>query len=192
MNIKTININIYFVFILLLFLTSCIGAVDKRNIYRRTNNSNFAFNSSEEISVSYDKKKYKGKYKVGSPYKINGKKYIPKKVTSYKEIGVASWYGEDFHNKKTANGDIFDMNAMTAAHKTLLLPSIVKVTNLENGKSTKLVVNDRGPFVNERLIDVSKKAAEVLGFKKEGITKVKVEFLKNETEKFLEKNNIKH
>lgn len=191
MNIKTININIYFVFILLLFLISCIGTVDKRNIYRRTNN-NFTSDSSNETNVSYDKKKYKGIYKIGSPYKINGKKYIPKKVTSYKEIGVASWYGEDFHNKKTANGDIFDMNAMTAAHKTLPLPSIVKVTNLENGKSTKLVVNDRGPFVNERLIDVSKKAAEVLGFKKEGITKVKVEFLKNETEKFLEKNNIKH
>lgn len=173
--------------VILLFLTSCTATVDKRNIYRRTN-SNFGY--SDEAYVSYDKKKYKGKYKIGSPYEINGKKYTPEKVTSYKEVGVASWYGDDFHNRKTANGDVFDMNAMTAAHKTLPLPSVVRVTNLENGKSAKLLINDRGPFVNDRLIDVSKKAAEVLGFREQGTTKVKVEFLKAETEKFLERNGI--
>ena len=176
-----------YAFIILLFLTSCEVTVDRRNIYSRTS-SNFGYYN--ESYTSYDKKKYKGKYKIGLPYEVNGKKYTPKKVTSYKETGIASWYGEDFHNKKTANGDTFDMNAMTAAHKTLPLPSVIKVTNLENGKSAKLLVNDRGPFVNDRLIDVSKKAAIVLGFKEKGTTKVKIEFLKAETEKFLEKNHI--
>ena len=84
------------------------------------------------------------------------------------------------------------MNAMTAAHKTLPLPSVIRVTNLENGKSAKLLVNDRGPFVNNRFIDVSKKAATVLGFKEQGTTKVKVEFLRSETERFLKKNGIEY
>lgn len=189
MLIKSINTYFYSA-IALLLLNSCIWTVNKDNIYKKTIN-NAILNPSNETNTSYKEKKYKGKYKVGLPYKINGKEYTPKEVSSYKETGIASWYGKDFHNKKTANGDIFDMNSMTAAHKTLPLPSIVKVTNLENGKSTKLVVNDRGPFVNDRLIDVSKKAAEVLGFKNNGITKVKVELLKNETEKFLKKNYLK-
>ena len=189
MYTKFSRVSINYIFIVLLFLTSCVATVDKRNIYRRTGN-NFGYSS--ESYIPYDKKKYKGKYKIGSPYEVNGKKYIPKKVTSYREVGVASWYGDDFHNRKTANGDVFDMNAMTAAHKTLPLPSVIRVTNLENGKSAKLLVNDRGPFVNNRFIDVSKKAATVLGFKEQGTTKVKVEFLRSETERFLKKNGIEY
>lgn len=188
MSVK-FKISTDYITIVLLFLTSCTVTIDKKNIYRRTN-SNFSY--SDEAYVPYDKKKYKGKYKIGLPYEVNGKKYTPKKVTSYKEIGIASWYGDDFHSRKTANGDIFDMNAMTAAHKTLPLPSVVRVTNLENGKSIKLLVNDRGPFVNDRLIDVSKKAATVLGFKEQGTAKVKIEFLKAETERFLKKNCIEY
>ena len=86
-----------------------------------------------------------GTYKVGKPYQIAGKWYYPEEDYDYVETGTASWYGKDFHKKMTANGDIFDMNSMTGAHKTLPLPSIVKVTNLENGKTAKFIINDRGP-----------------------------------------------
>jgi len=123
----------------------------------------------------------KGSYKIGTPYKVFGKTYFPEENYSYKETGIASWYGSDFHEGITANGERYDMNAMTAAHRTLPLPSIVKVTNLRNNKTAILRVNDRGPFVDNRIIDVSKKAAEVLGFKNMGITKVKVEIMPKES-----------
>lgn len=122
-----------------------------------------------------------GIYKVGKPYKVNGIWYFPKEDYTYDEVGFASWYGPDFHNKRTANGEIFDMDALSAAHKTLPLPSIIRVTNLQNGRSLILRVNDRGPFVNNRLLDVSRKAAQLLGFAEEGTTKVRVELLPEET-----------
>ena len=135
--------------------------------------------------------KYTGYYKVGKPYEINGIRYYPQEYEYYKEIGLASWYGDDFHNKKTANGETFNMNEMTAAHKTLPLPSIVRVTNLENGRSVVVRVNDRGPFVDNRIIDLSKKAADALGFKHRGLITVRVELLKKETENFLKKYGLK-
>ncbi len=125
----------------------------------------------------------KGTYKVGSPYKIKGKKYYPSVDHGYDKVGVASWYGPNFHGKKTANGEIFNQNALTAAHKTLPLPSIVRVTNLQNGKSLILRVNDRGPYAHGRLIDVSKRAAELLGFKRQGTVKVRVQILEAESRK---------
>lgn len=134
---------------------------------------------------------YEGYYKIGNPYKINGKTYYPAENRNYKEIGWASWYGQDFHAKKTANGETFDMNSMTAAHKTLPLPSMVKVTNLENGKSIVVRVNDRGPFVEDRIIDLSRKAAEQLESKHKGLIKVKVEFLKKETDRMLKEYGLK-
>ena len=105
-----------------------------------------------------------GSYKVGNPYKIMGTWYYPKEDYGYSEVGMASWYGEDFHAKKTANGENYDMNTLTAAHRTLPLPSIVKVTNLENGRSLVLRVNDRGPYAKNRIIDISKRGAQLLGF----------------------------
>ncbi len=135
--------------------------------------------------------KYEGHYKIGNPYTILGKKYYPEEDRNYKEIGVASWYGEDFHNKKTANGETYNMNDYTAAHRTLPLPSMVKVTNLENGKSIIVRVNDRGPFAKDRIIDLSKKVANYLGFQNQGTTKVKVEFLKAETDKMLREFGLK-
>ena len=120
-------------------------------------------------------------YKVGQPYQIAGAWYYPKEDYEYVETGIASWYGPGFHGKKTANGAIFDENALTAAHRTLPLPSIVRVTNLENGRSMKLRVNDRGPFAKNRIIDVSKKAAELLGFQQKGTAKVRVEILSAES-----------
>lgn len=122
-----------------------------------------------------------GVYKIGNPYKVRGKWYYPKENYKYSEIGVASWYGEDFHAKRTANGEKYDMNALTAAHRTLPLPSIVKVTNLQNGRSLVLRVNDRGPYASNRIIDVSKRAAGLLGFQTQGTTKVKVEVLEKES-----------
>ncbi len=121
-------------------------------------------------------------YKIGTPYKINGKWYYPAVDYDYEEIGIASWYGPGFHGKKTANGEIFDQNKVSAAHRTLPMPSVVRVTNLDNGKVLpKVRINDRGPFAGNRIIDLSKKAAKELGFVNTGIARVKVEILENES-----------
>lgn len=117
------------------------------------------------------------KRKVGNPYKVAGVWYYPKEDPHYDEVGYASWYGPDFHGKATANGERYNMNSLTAAHKTLPLPTFVKVTNLENGRSIVLRVNDRGPFVKSRIIDVSRRGAQLLGFDKQGVTKVRVQAL---------------
>lgn len=122
-----------------------------------------------------------GYYKVGNPYQVGGVWYYPKEDYNYKEIGVSSWYGPDFHNGITANGELYDMHALTAAHRTLPLPSVVRVTNLQNGRSLVLRVNDRGPFVNDRIIDVSMRAAQLLGFKDQGTTQVQVEIMPEES-----------
>lgn len=122
-----------------------------------------------------------GVYKVGNPYKILGRWYYPKEDYSYSEIGIASWYGPDFHAKRTANGEKYNMHSLTAAHRTLPLPSIVRVTNLENGRSLIVRVNDRGPYARNRIIDVSKKVAQLLGFMEKGTAKVKVEILEKES-----------
>lgn len=114
-------------------------------------------------------------YKVGKPYKVAGKTYRPEANPHYDQTGMASWYGTQFHGRKTANGDIFNMNALTAAHTTLPMPSFVRVTNMDNGRWLILKVNDRGPFVGNRLIDVSRRAAKLLGFEKKGVTQVRVQ-----------------
>ncbi len=125
--------------------------------------------------------KSEGDFKVGSSYKVNGKRYTPKEAYNYTETGIASWYGPNFHGKPTANGETFDMNELTAAHKTLQLPSLVRVTNLENGRSLIVRVNDRGPFKRGRIIDLSKRSAELLGFKNKGTAKVKIRVLGEES-----------
>ncbi len=122
-----------------------------------------------------------GSYKIGNPYKILGRWYYPKEDYSYSEIGTASWYGPDFHAKRTANGEKYNMHSLTAAHRTLPLPSIVRVTNLENGRSLIVRVNDRGPYARNRIIDVSKKVAQLLGFMEKGTAKVKVEIMEKES-----------
>lgn len=122
-----------------------------------------------------------GIYKVGNPYQIFGKWYYPKEDYGYSEEGVASWYGEDFHAKKTANGEKYDMHTLTAAHRTLPLPSIVKVTNLDNGRSLILRVNDRGPYAKSRIIDISKRGAQLLGYQGRGTANVRVEVLEKES-----------
>ena len=118
-----------------------------------------------------------GHFKVGSSYVIKGKRYYPTETYNFTETGSASWYGPGFHGKQTANGEIFDENELTAAHRTLQLPSIIQVTNLENGRQVVLRVNDRGPFAHERILDVSKRGAELLGFKDKGVAKIRLEVL---------------
>ena len=118
-------------------------------------------------------------YRVGEPYEIKGVWYYPAVDYNYDKTGTASWYGEQFHGRYTANGEIFDLNQLTAAHTTLPMPSIVEVTNLQNGRSVQLRVNDRGPFVDGRLIDVSRRAAQLLGFETKGTTPVRVRILKD-------------
>ena len=117
------------------------------------------------------------RYKVGKPYQIAGLWYYPHEDPDYDATGIASWYGEDFHGKRTANGDIYNMNAMTAAHKTLPMPTDVEVTNLSNGRSVILTINDRGPFARGRIIDVSRRAAQLLGFIEQGTAKVRVKVI---------------
>ncbi len=117
-----------------------------------------------------------GDYKVGRPYTINGQTYYPSDNPSYKAEGIASWYGPDFHGRQTANGEVFDMHGISAAHPTMPLPSYARVTNLDNGRSIIVRVNDRGPYARNRLIDVSIGAANALGFYGEGLAHVRVEY----------------
>ncbi len=122
-----------------------------------------------------------GQYKVGQTYEIDGIQYTPREDYNYSETGIASWYGPGFEGKPTANGERFDPSELTAAHRTLPMPSLVRVTNLDNGKSVVVRVNDRGPFANNRIIDMSQRAAELLGFASQGTAKVRVEIMKIES-----------
>lgn len=124
-----------------------------------------------------------GNFKVGKPYKVEGKWYTPTETYNHTETGIASWYGSEFQGRKTANGEKFDRHELTAAHRTLQMPSLVRVTNLENGRSLIVRINDRGPFKRGRVIDVSEKAAELLGFKGRGTAKVKLQVLTEESQK---------
>ncbi len=123
---------------------------------------------------------YRG-YIVGQPYQINGRTYYPREDLDYDRTGTASWYGSDFHGRRTANGETYDMNALTAAHPTLPMPTIVRVTNLDNGRSVIVRVNDRGPFAEDRIIDMSRAGARELGFENKGLARVRVTVLREAT-----------
>ena len=127
-----------------------------------------------------------GTYKIGNPYLIDGVSYYPHEDYNYSEIGMASWYGPSFSGGKTANGEIFDETKFTAAHRTLPMPSLVRVTNLENGIGITLKVNDRGPYARDRIIDLSSAAAEVLRIKEKGTARVRVEILPEESKNLKE------
>ncbi len=149
-----------------LFLTACAEGELALHVAKRLQHA-----TAEKPSANA------GVYKVGKPYEVNGVWYYPSEDPQYSRTGIASWYGQKFHGRRTANGEIYNMNALTAAHKTLPMPVRVRVTNLGNGRSLVLRVNDRGPFVNGRIIDVSRRAAQLLGFKKKGTAKVRVTVL---------------
>lgn len=136
--------------------------------------------------IGRDDSAKQGIYKIGDPYQINGTWYYPAEDYRYNETGIASYYGGEaqgtnFHGRLTANGETYDMNALTAAHQTLPMPSLVRVTNLENGRSIVLRVNDRGPFARGRIIDVSRRGAQLLGFEAQGTARVRVEILAEES-----------
>ena len=118
-----------------------------------------------------------GRYMLGDPYEVAGLWFTPKSDPSYDRTGVASWYGPQFHRRMTSNGEWFDMDYMSAAHTTMPLPSYAKVTNLENGRSIVVRVNDRGPFVNDRIIDLSRRSADILGFVRQGTAQVRVQYI---------------
>ena len=118
-----------------------------------------------------------GVYRVGKPYVVAGREYVPQEDVNYSAVGTASWYGDDFHGRYTANGEIFDMNSISAAHPTLPLPSYARVTNLVNHRSIVVRVNDRGPYAGDRLIDVSVQTAKLLGFYGHGLVRVQVDYI---------------
>jgi len=118
-----------------------------------------------------------GVYRVGKPYVVGGRSYTPEQSTHYSAEGIASWYGEDFHGRLTANSEVYDMAAISAAHPTLPIPSYVRVTNLANKRSIVARVNDRGPYHQNRLIDVSVRTAKLLGFHGHGLARVKVDYV---------------
>lgn len=118
-----------------------------------------------------------GRYKVGAPYEVGGVWYAPKEEPNYDQEGLATWYGAEHHLQKTANGEVFDRYALSGAHTTLPLPSIVEVTNLENGRSLQVRLNDRGPFSGGALIDLSQAAAQQLGFEQQGRARVRVRYV---------------
>jgi rare lipoprotein A len=118
-----------------------------------------------------------GTYRVGSPYVVGGQTYVPEDDPHYRAEGLASWYGADFHGRYTANGEIFDSDGISAAHPTMPLPSYARVTNLSNGHSLIVRVNDRGPYHGNRILDVSMRAAHLLGFRERGTAPVRVEYV---------------
>lgn len=171
--------NIALLIIISILVSACQGGGSSRKSHAKT----YRYLSKEDRGNN----KYLGHYKVGKPYKIKGKRYRPREVSRYTRTGVASWYGKrhGFHGKKTANGDIYNKEMLTAAHKTLPLPSLVKVTNRENGKSVIVLVNDRGPFAHNRVIDLSERAAARIGMRNQGTAKVRLQYLNGETKRFL-------
>lgn len=117
-----------------------------------------------------------GVYKIGEPYLVGGKWYVPVNDQFYDEVGLASWYGDLFHGRRTANGEIYDMNALTAAHPTLPMPTYAMVTNLENNRTVVVRINDRGPYHEGRIIDLSHRAAQLLGIHDRGTATVRVRY----------------
>jgi rare lipoprotein A len=154
--------------VICLFLADCSSGVD----------SKYGVSASPRV-VSYGDTVPKGGgvYRVGAPYVVAGRVYVPEDNPNYRADGLASWYGEDFHGRQTANGEVFDLNGISAAHPTLPLPCYARVTNLSNGKSIIVRVNDRGPYHGNRIVDVSLRTSQLLGFQNNGTAWVRVEYV---------------
>jgi rare lipoprotein A len=155
-----------------LLLTHCGGSVSSKL------DPKYGVSSSPRlVGLGQPVPKGGGVYRVGKPYTIAGQTYMPEENNHYSAEGLASWYGEDFHGRQTANGEVFDMTSLSAAHPTLPIPSYVRVTNLANQRSIIVRVNDRGPYHQGRLIDVSVRTAKILGFYDDGVTRVRVDYV---------------
>ena len=133
--------------------------------------------ASERVTRSRHVPRGGGRRVLGKPYRINGRRYVPKLDRRYSKTGIASWYGPNFHGRRTANGEIYDQFALSAAHPTMPLPSYARVTNLANGRSLIVRINDRGPYASGRIVDLSGAAAERLGYRKDGLAKVHVRYV---------------
>jgi len=133
--------------------------------------------ASPRVTTNPNPPKGGGRYQVGKPYTVRGNTYVPQEDPTYVATGDASWYGSDFHGRRTANGEIFSANAITGAHPTLPLPSYVRVTNQANGRSVIVRVNDRGPYMPGRIMDLSHRAAEMLGYVNNGHTTIRAEYV---------------
>jgi rare lipoprotein A len=154
--------------LLCMILANCSGGVDSR----------YGVSPSPRVVADGDPvPKGGGGYHIGAPYTVAGQTYYPEDNPRYQATGLASWYGDDFHGRLTANREVFDHNAVSAAHPTMPLPSYARVTNLSNGRSLVVRVNDRGPYHGNRIIDVSSRAADLLGFRSSGTAWVKVEYV---------------
>lgn len=164
-------------FIALVFLAGCASAPRS---YRGFNSGSSSAPQARQINSADTRSliaRSSDHQKVGRPYTISGRTYVPRRDDNYDETGLASWYGPNFHGRPTANGEVFDQNLMTAAHPTLPIPSIAEVTNLENGRQVIVRINDRGPFVDDRMIDLSRGAATQLDFIGRGLARVRVRYL---------------
>lgn len=161
-------------------LSACGGSPENRadiNTKTKFKSKDYGVSASKRVTVSRTVPKGGGTYKIGKPYKIKGQWFHPKEEKDYDKRGYASWYGPNFHGRLTANGEIYDQYHLSAAHPTFPLPSYARVTNLTNGHSVVVRVNDRGPFAKGRIIDVSSKTADVLDMKREGVAKVRVQYI---------------
>lgn len=159
---------------------SLFGGSDSAHINNKVKFTSAAYGvaASPRVTTLRKVRKGGGRRQVGRPYKIKGKWYYPKEEFGYNKVGQASWYGPNFHGRLTANGEVYDQYALSAAHPTFPLPSYARVTNLANGRSVMVRVNDRGPYHDGRIIDLSSKAAEMLDYRHLGIAKVRVEYVK--------------
>ncbi|MEM7463108.1 MAG: septal ring lytic transglycosylase RlpA family protein [Pseudomonadota bacterium] len=164
-----------------ILLTACnqffTGPKADINNETKFSSKEYGVKGSPRVTVAKKTRKGGGRYQVGKPYKIRGKWYTPKEDPTYVASGTASWYGPNFHGRLTANGEIYDQYALSAAHPTMPLPSYARVTNVDNGRSVIVRVNDRGPFAKNRIIDLSSRAADLLEYKNQGVANVKVEYV---------------
>ncbi len=162
-------------------LSACGGSIFSKksdiNTTTKFSSAEYGVAASKRLTTSSNVPKGGGRSQIGKPYKIKGKWFTPKHDPNYDKTGIASWYGPNFHGRQTANGEIFDQYAISAAHPTLPLPSYVRVTNLENNKSIVVRVNDRGPFASGRIIDLSKRTADILGVIRNGTARVRVRYI---------------
>lgn len=165
-------------------LTACATPKPEATIHKQSRSKEYFAESEYGVKASprvatgtHGIKRGGGRDQIGKPYKIRGKWYYPKEDKTYSKVGMASWYGDAFHGRLTANGEIYDTQDLTAAHPTMPLPSYARVTDLDNGSSIIVRVNDRGPYHGGRVIDLSKRAAQLLGYAKSGTAKVKVDFV---------------
>jgi rare lipoprotein A len=164
------------------FLAACASPAPKTSSKKRSKEyfaeSEYGVKASPRVTTKLsDLPRGGGRDQLGQPYKVRGKMYYPKEDKSYRKVGGASWYGDAFHGRLTANGEIYDMTHLTAAHPTMPLPSYARVTNLANGNSVIVRVNDRGPYHDGRLIDLSRRAAEMLDYTHAGTAKVQVDYV---------------